>query len=79
MRATNVQLSFKEFNKHIEEFNNGGKKPSGIVIGYKTYSGLMKEEKFVYHVTRDRSNSMIRYYKGIEIRIVAEKHYLKIE
>lgn len=74
-----MELSLKEFKKRIEALKSIGKEPSRIIIGYKTYANLMKEEKFVCHISKDLNDPMVRYYKGIKIKMVTEKHYLEIE
>lgn len=74
-----MQLSLKEFKKRVEEFKSTGEKPSRIVIGYKTYANLMKEEKFVDYISKDLDDPMVRYYKGIQIKMITEKHYLEIK
>ena len=49
------------------------------MIGYKTYSKLMKEDKFLEQLSKNLNDPMIRYYRGIEIRIITEKHFFCIE
>ena len=56
-----MNVSVKEINKHIEEFKKTKKGPNQLVIGYMTYSKLMKDAKFHEHVTKDIKDPMIRY------------------
>ncbi|WP_111860622.1 hypothetical protein [Acinetobacter sp. CFCC 10889] len=72
-------INLKEFNKRIEEFKSTGEEPTEIVVGYKTYSKLMKEEKFIDHLSKDQNDPMVRYYKGIKIKMITEKHYVEIK
>ena len=74
-----MQLGLKELKKAIEAFKETDKEPTKIIIGYKTYARLMKEEKFIDQLSKDTENPMVRYYQGIKIKMVTEKHYLKIE
>ncbi|MDM1764575.1 MULTISPECIES: hypothetical protein [unclassified Acinetobacter] len=74
-----MELNLKQFKKRIEEFKSTGNKPNSIVIGYKTYANLMEEEKFVDHISKDVDDPMVRYYKGIQIKMITEKHYLEIK
>ena len=55
-----MNVSVKEINKHIEEFKKTKKGPNQLVIGYMTYSKLMKDAKFHEHVTIDIKDPMIR-------------------
>lgn len=73
-----MDLGFKGFVKVIEKFNEQGKEPRKIIVGYKTYSNLMKDEKFIKHISTDVNDTMKRYFKRIEIQIVPEKRYLQI-
>ncbi|MDQ9009020.1 hypothetical protein RFI36_04755 [Acinetobacter gerneri] len=71
-------INLKEIDKKIDAFRET-KEPSRILIGYKTYSKLLKEDKFLDHLTKDSNDPMIRYYQGIEIRMITEKHFFEIE
>ncbi|MDV2441235.1 hypothetical protein QR665_17465 [Acinetobacter gerneri] len=73
-----MDISVKELNKLIEEFELE-KEPQKLMIGYKTYSKLMKEDKFLEQLSKNLNDPMIRYYRGIEIRIITEKHFFCIE
>ena len=72
-------ISVKEMNKKLEDFKEAGNSPSLIIIGYMTYSKLMKDENFSDHVTKDVNDPLVRYYQGIEIRMVTKKHYFEIQ
>jgi len=74
-----MSISVKEMNKKLEDFKEAGNSPSLIIIGYMTYSKLMKDENFSDHVTKDVNDPLVRYYQGIEIRIVTKKHYFEIQ
>jgi hypothetical protein len=74
-----MNISVIEINKHIEEFKKTKKGPNLLVIGYMTYSKLMKDAKFHEHVTKDIKDPMIRYYRGIEIKMVTKKHHFEIQ
>ena len=74
-----MNISVKEINKKLEDFKEAGNNPSLIVIGYMTYSKLMKDEKFSDHVTKDVNDPLVRYYQGVEIRMVTKKHYFEIQ
>ena len=74
-----MSISVKEINKKLEDFKEAGNSPSLIVIGYMTYSKLMKDEKFSDHVTKDVNDPLVRYYQGVEIRMVTKKHYFEIQ
>lgn len=74
-----MSISVKEINKKLEDFKEAGNSPSLIVIGYMTYSKLMKDENFSDHVTKDVNDPLVRYYQGVEIRMVTKKHYFEIQ
>ena len=74
-----MSISVKEINKKLEDFKEAGNNPSLIVIGYMTYSKLMKDEKFSDQVTKDVNDPLVRYYQGVEIRMVTKKHYFEIQ
>ena len=74
-----MSISVKEINKKLEDFKEAGNSPSLIIIGYMTYSKLMKDEKFSDHVTKDVNDPLVRYYQGVEIRMVTKKHYFEIQ
>ena len=71
-------IDLKELNKRIKDFKEQAE-PQKLVIGYKTYSKLMKEEGFVEKLSKDITDPMVRYYKNIKIQLVTEKHLLEIE
>lgn len=73
-----MDISFKEFIKRLDKIIEKGNDPKEIVIGYKTYSNLMKDDKFVKHISTDVNDPMVRYFKRIVIKIVPEKRYLEI-
>ena len=74
-----MSISVKEINKKLEDFKEAGNNPSLIVIGYMTYSKLMKDAKFSDQVTKDVNGPLVRYYQGVEIRMVTKKHYFEIQ
>ena len=74
-----MNISVKEINKKLEDFKEAGNNPSLIVIGYMTYSKLMKDAKFSDQVTKDVNGPLVRYYQGVEIRMVTKKHYFEIQ
>mgnify|MGYP000411512061 FL=1 len=74
-----MNISVKEINKKLEDFKKAGNSPSLIIIGYMTYSKLMKDENFSDHVTKDVNDPLVRYYQGVEIRMVTKKHYFEIQ
>lgn len=71
--------SVKDINKQIERFTEAGAKPKLLIIGYRTYAALMREDKFTDKITKDNKDPMIRYYKGIKIQMVTEKHHFDIQ
>ena len=74
-----MPLSLKDFKKQLNEFSGAGKEPQLIIIGYKTFSNFMKEDKFVDQIAKDQNDPFIRYYKNIKIKVVPEKHYLEFK
>lgn len=72
-------ISIKEINKQIDELKHQGEDPKSLVIGYKTYANLMNEDKFAEKITKDPEDPMIRYYKGIRVKIVTEKRYFSVK
>ena len=74
-----MSISVKEINKKLEDFKEAGNSPSLIIIGYMTYSKLMKDAKFSDQVTKDVNGPLVRYYQGVEIRMVTKKHYFEIQ
>ncbi|MFW2082994.1 hypothetical protein ACNPQK_18735 [Acinetobacter guillouiae] len=45
-------INLKELNKQIDDFKEI-KDPQRLIIGYKTYSKLMKENKFLDKISKD--------------------------
>ena len=74
-----MDISLKSVNKQINSFIEAGKQPELLIIGYKTYASLMSEDRFEDKITKDETDPMIRYYKGIKIQMVTEKHYFEIQ
>ncbi|BAP37327.1 hypothetical protein AS4_23870 [Acinetobacter guillouiae] len=74
-----MEISVKQINKRIDEFQESSKKASTLEIGYKTYAKLMNEDKFADALKKDPNNSMVRYYKDIKIKLVTEKHYFEVK
>ncbi|EPO8910213.1 hypothetical protein ACUIIU_003426, partial [Acinetobacter baumannii] len=73
-----VKMKLKELNNLIDDFKSNGKNPKKVIIGYKDYAALMENEKFQDRLTKDSKDPMIRYYKGIKIKMVTEKYHLEI-
>lgn len=71
-------MKLKELNKVIDEFKSKGNVPKKLILGYKSYATLMRVEKFHDKLTKDSKDPMVRYYKGIKIKMVTEKHHLEI-
>lgn len=65
-------------NQLIEESKQQGKTPTKIEIGFKTYARLVEDDQFYAHVTKSE-DSKSRLYKGIKIKLVTEKYYLKLK
>ncbi|MBP2542949.1 hypothetical protein [Acinetobacter guillouiae] len=74
-----MEISVKQINKRIDEFQESSKKASTLEIGYKTYAKLMNEDKFADALKKDPNNTMVRYYKDIKIKLVTEKHYFEVK
>ncbi len=72
-------ISVKEMNKKLEDFKEAGNSPNLMIIGYMTYSKLMKDESFFDQVTKDANDPLVRYYQGVEIKMVTKKHYFEIQ
>ena len=71
-------VDLKEINKRIKEFQEKDQ-PQRLILGYKTYSKLMKEDRFVDQLTKDSNDPLVRFYKDIKIKLVPEKYCFKIE
>ena len=71
-------IDLKEFNQRIKAFKENAE-PQKLIIGYKTYSKLMKEDEFVEKLSKDIQDPMVRYYKNIKIKLITEKHFFDIE
>ncbi|KAF5308367.1 hypothetical protein FQR65_LT18198 [Abscondita terminalis] len=74
-----MEISVKQINKRIEEFQQSGKQAETLKIGYKTYAKLMNEDKFADALKKDVNDPMIRYYKDIKIKLVTEKHHFEVK
>ncbi|MDS7935683.1 hypothetical protein RMB03_17320 [Acinetobacter sp. V91_7] len=72
-------MTLKDLNKQIDDFKSSGKSPKKLIIGYKTFAVLMEDNDFLDKVKKDKEDPVIRYYKGIKIKMVTEKHHLAIE
>ena len=73
-----MEISIKDINKQIDEFKKQGAEPKVLIIGYKTNANLMGEDKFAEKISKDDKDPMIRYYKGIKVKIVTEKRYFAV-
>ncbi len=73
-----MEINIKDINKQIDEFKKQGAEPKALIIGYKTYANLMGEDKFAEKISKDDKDPMIRYYKGIKVKIVTEKRYFAV-
>ena len=76
--VVNMIIDLKELNKRIKDFRENAE-PQKLILGYKTYSKLMKEDSFVAMLSKDVRDPMIRYYNEIKIKLVTEKHFFEIE
>jgi len=74
-----MDISVKKVNKRIDEFLESGQKPQVLEIGYKTFSKLMNEDKFVNALKKDQEDPMLRFYKDIKIKMVTEKHHFLVK
>lgn len=74
-----MEISVKQINKRIDEFQESSKKASTLEIGYKTYAKLINEDKFADALKKDPNNTMVRYYKDIKIKLVTEKHHFEVK
>ncbi len=74
-----MEISVKQINKRIEEYQTSGKEPKVLELGYKTYAKLMNEDKFADALKKDPSNPLLRFYKNIKIKLVTEKHYFEVK
>ncbi|KAF1024462.1 hypothetical protein [Acinetobacter sp.] len=74
-----MEISVKQINKRIDEFQQSGKQAETLKIGYKTYAKLMNEDKFADLLKKDVNDPMIRYYKDIKIKLVTEKHHFEVK
>ncbi|WP_111859144.1 hypothetical protein [Acinetobacter sp. CFCC 10889] len=72
------EINLKLINEKIDEFKKTSKIPEKLEIGYKTYARLIGQDKFFDHVTQSE-DSLTRYYKGIKIKLVAEKHFFAVK
>lgn len=72
------ELNLKTLNDMIEDFKKAGKNPDKLEIGYKTYTRLIGQDKFFDQVTKS-DDSLTRFYRGIKIKLVAEKHFLAVK
>lgn len=72
-----MDINAKELDKRIVEFK-ASKEPKNLLLGYKTFSKLVKENKFSENLIQDSNNQLIKHYRGIEITIVTEKHYFEV-
>lgn len=79
MGESKMEISVKQINKRIEEFQQSGKQAETLKIGYKTYAKLMNEDKFADALKKDPSNPLLRFYKNIKIKLVTEKHYFEVK
>ncbi|WP_374668493.1 hypothetical protein [Acinetobacter sp.] len=74
-----MNYSVKEINKKIDTFKQSGNEPKELIVGYKTYAHLMSEDKFADKISKDQIDPMIRYYKGLKVKIVTEKKYFEVK
>jgi hypothetical protein len=79
MGESKMEISVKQINKRIDEFQQSGKQAETLKIGYKTYAKLMNEDKFADLLKKDVNDPMIRYYKDIKIKLVTEKHHFEVK
>lgn len=74
-----MNYSIKDVNKKIDDLKKEGHDVKSLLVGYKTYARLMSEEKFAEKITKDQKDPMIRYYKGLKVKIVTEKNYFELK
>lgn len=74
-----MDIRIKDINKQIDELKNQGHDPKLLIVGYKTYANLMSEEKFADKISKDENTPMLRYYKGLKVKIVTEKRYFELK
>lgn len=70
-------IDLKELNKQIKAFKETTE-PQKLILGYKTYSKLMKDNGFVEKLSTSPDDPMLRSYNGIRIKLVTEKHFFDI-
>lgn len=73
-----MNINVKELNNKIVEFKKTNN-PKRLIMGYKTYSKLLKENNFLDKITKDSDDPINKCYQEIKIKIVTEKHYFDIE
>ncbi|WP_445116094.1 hypothetical protein [Acinetobacter sp. WZC-1] len=72
-------VSYAALQKAIESFSSKGNQPNRILIGYKTFARLKREDKFALSLEGVEGKALERTFRNIKIKIVPEKHYLEIE
>lgn len=72
------ELDTKQINQLIDAHIQAGKVPEKLEIGFKTYARLVDSDDFYRQVSKS-GDGKHRLYRNIRIKLVTEKHFLKVK
>lgn len=71
-------INLVKLNLEIEKLKQFNK-PKKLVVGYLTFSKLIKNDEFFKELTNNIANPMAKYYRGLKVVVVTEKYFFSIE
>ncbi|WP_151812518.1 hypothetical protein [Acinetobacter bereziniae] len=71
-------INLEKLNLEIEKLKQFNK-PTKLVVGYLTFSKLIKNDEFFKELNKNIANPMVKYYRGLKVVVVTEKYFFSIE
>lgn len=71
-------INLEKLNLEIEKLKQFNK-PKKLVVGYLTFSKLIKKDEFLKELSKNIAYPMAKYYRGLKIVVVTEKYFFSIE
>ena len=72
-------VTANELDDILKELISKNKKPEKILIGYKAYSELMTDRKFLHEVASSAMDPNKRKYQRIKIKVTQDEYQLEVK
>ena len=72
-------VTANELDDLLRELISKNKKPEKILIGYKAYSELMNDRKFLHEVASSAMDPNKRKYQKIKIKVTQDEYQLEVK